>query len=183
MPDSLAAFRGTTRRELADLAREHLKHNLQQSDRDTLNSAASKLATHTTLGSIIGIGLGMYLGLRVRRVRMDMFTAFRVAEKPTHVQFANGRLEPVPDLSPMLRPTTLGDMAMFALFSAGGLFVGGESGLITGVYSARKTIGKDPESKKRIQRAFAKLRADILRRQADRLDGDQSVTEKVSELF
>ncbi|OJD14579.1 hypothetical protein AJ78_05097 [Emergomyces pasteurianus Ep9510] len=183
MPDSLAAFRGTTRQELADLAREHLKHDLQESDRDALNSAASKLATHTTLGSLVGIGLGMYLALRIRRMRMDMFNAFRVAEKPTHVQFASGRQEPVPDLSPLLRPTTMGDIAMFGLFSAGGLFVGGETGLITGVYSARRTIGRDPESKARIERAFAKLRAEILRRQADRLDGGKSVTEKVAEIF
>lgn len=83
----------------------------------------------------------------------------------------------------MLRPTTLGDIAMFGLFSAGGLFIGGETGLVTGVYSARRTIGRDPESKSRIEHAFAKLRADILRRQADRLDGGQSMTEKVAEIF
>ncbi|EEH10295.1 conserved hypothetical protein [Histoplasma capsulatum G186AR] len=183
MPDSLAAFRGTTRQELVYLGREHLKHNLQQSDRDTLNSAASKLATHTAVGSVVGIGLGIWLGLRVRRMRMNIFNTFKVMERPTHVQFVSGRLEPVPDLSPLLRPTILSDMAMFTLFAAGGLFMGGETGLVTGVYSARRTIGKDPESKERIQRAFEKLRAEMLRRQADALDGGQSVSEKVTEIF
>ncbi|PGH12231.1 hypothetical protein AJ79_04411 [Helicocarpus griseus UAMH5409] len=183
MPDSLAAFRGTTRQELSDLAQEHMKHDLQPEDRDKLKSASSKLGTHATLGSLLGIGLGMYMAFRIRRARMDMFNAFRLAEKPTHMQFANGRTETVPDLTPYLRPTTIGDMAMFTFFSAGGLFLGGETGLACGVWSARRTISKDPESKKRIENAFAKLRADILRRQADKLDGGKTVPEKVADIF
>ncbi|EEH17645.2 hypothetical protein PABG_00208 [Paracoccidioides brasiliensis Pb03] len=163
MPSSGA----TTRQELNKLAEEHLEHDLQPSDCDRLNSAASKLGTHTTVGSVVGIGLGMYMAYRVRRVRMDMFTAFRIVEKPTHVQFASGRIEMVPDLTPFLRPTLLGDIATFGLFAAGGLFIGGEAGLLCGVYSARRTLVKDLESKLRIERPFARLRADILQRQAE----------------
>ncbi|KAK2742411.1 hypothetical protein FQN55_007849 [Onygenales sp. PD_40] len=183
MPESLAAFRGTTRNELTSLAQEHMQHDLQPADRSKLKQAAGKLGTHAQIGSVLGVGLGLLMAYRIRRLRVDTFNAFRVAEKPTHIQFANGRLEPLPDLTPFVRPTTLGDIAMFGLFTAGGLFIGGETGLMTGIYSARKTISKDPESKARIENAFGKLRADILRRQADKLDGKQSVSEKISEIF
>jgi hypothetical protein len=33
----------------------------------------------------------MYLALRLRTNRVKLFEAFKAAEKPTHVQFANGR--------------------------------------------------------------------------------------------
>ena len=73
------------------MAEEHFKHDLQDSDRDTLKSAASKIGTHVTIGSIVGLGLGALLAFRLRRTRMQMFKAFRAHEKPTHVKFADGR--------------------------------------------------------------------------------------------
>jgi hypothetical protein len=39
-----------------------------------------------------------------------------------------GFLEPIPDLTPLLKPTTLGDFATYFFASAGGLFLGGELG-------------------------------------------------------
>ncbi|KAI9845194.1 MAG: hypothetical protein M1830_007561, partial [Pleopsidium flavum] len=71
----------------------------------------------------------------------------------------------------MLQPTTVGDIATYLFFSAGGLFLGGETGLLTGSYSASRTISRDPESRARVETAFRKLRADVLRKEADRLDG------------
>ncbi len=73
----------------------------------------------------------------------------------------------------MLKPTTLGDVAAYMLFSAGGLFVGGELGLLTGSYSARKAITSDLESKARIEKAFKAYKADVLRREIASLEGDQ----------
>ncbi len=89
--ESLAALRKSTREELSKLAEEHLQHDLQQSDRDTLRSAASKVSTHATIGSLVGIGLGVFMAYRLRTARATMFTAFRATEKPTAVQFANGK--------------------------------------------------------------------------------------------
>lgn len=89
---SIAAFRKTPQQEeLRRLAEEHLQHDLDEGDRDALESAAGKVGWHATLGSLVGLGLGLYLAYRVRKVRMDMFGAFRAAEKPTHVVFAGGR--------------------------------------------------------------------------------------------
>ncbi|MCJ1301027.1 hypothetical protein MMC08_003826 [Hypocenomyce scalaris] len=177
--DSLAAFRKSGRDELSKLTEEHMKHDLQQSDRDALRSAATKLSTYATVGSVLGLGLGLFMAYRVRRNRTSMFNAFRAKEKPTHVQFAGGRIEPIPDITPMLRPTTLGDIATYFFFSAGGLFLGGETGLLTGSYSANRTVSRDPESRARIETAFRKLRADVLRTEADALDGGESVMDKL----
>ncbi|KAI9054657.1 hypothetical protein LZ554_001809 [Drepanopeziza brunnea f. sp. 'monogermtubi'] len=169
--ESLAISRKNASKELAQLAEEHMKHDLRQSDRDALQSAAQKFGTFATVGSLLGLGLGAVLAFRVRRARGEMFKAFRAAERPTHVQFANGRTEPLPDITPMLKPSTLGDIAAYTFFSAGGLFLGGELGLLTGSFSARRTIGSDPESKARIEKAFKAFKADVLRREIAALEG------------
>lgn len=89
--ESLAISRKNASKELAQLAEQHLQHDLQQSDRDALNSAATKFSTYTTIGSVVGVALGAALAFRVRRLRTEYFKAFRAMDKPTHVQFADGR--------------------------------------------------------------------------------------------
>lgn len=89
--ESLAAFRKSSRDDLNKLAEEHLQHDLQQSDRDALYSAARKVSTHAIIGSLLGLGLGAYMAYRLRSTRTAMFNAFRAQEKPTKVIFADGR--------------------------------------------------------------------------------------------
>lgn len=89
--DSFALLRRNASKEISDLAEEHIQHDLNQSDRDALKSAAGTFSTYTTIGSLLGLGLGAAMAFRVRKVRTDYFKAFRAMEKPTHVQFANGR--------------------------------------------------------------------------------------------
>ena len=89
--ESLAAFRKSGRDELAKLAEEHMQHDLQESDRSALRNAAAKLSTHATIGSLLGLGLGVFMAYRLRTARNTMFNAFRAREKPTRVQFADGR--------------------------------------------------------------------------------------------
>jgi len=91
MSDSLAILRRNASKELVELAENHMKDDLQQSDRDALNNAAQKFSTYTTIGSLVGLGLGAFLALRVRRIRANTFKAFRAIDRPTHVQFADGR--------------------------------------------------------------------------------------------
>jgi hypothetical protein len=76
--------------------------SLQQSDRDALKSAASKLSTHARIGSFIGFGVGLALAWRIRSNRVRLFDAFRTKQKPTHVKFADGREGESP--SPYLIP-------------------------------------------------------------------------------
>jgi hypothetical protein len=80
------------------------------------------------------------------------------------------KTEVIPDLTPLLRPTRLGDVATYFFLSLGGLFIGGETGAISGSVFAGRAISKDPESRVRIMTAYKRLRADILRKEADMLD-------------
>ncbi|KAL1862192.1 hypothetical protein Plec18167_001022 [Paecilomyces lecythidis] len=177
--ETFAFNRRRARDELNALAEEHMQHDLQPADRDKLQSSAQKIAIHTTLGSLIGIGLGAYFAFRLRRGRLQLFEAFKAKEKPTAVQFADGRTETLPDITPFFQPSPAGDFATYFLFGAGGLFIGGETGFLTGTYSASRTLSKDPESKARIENAFRKFRADVLRKEADQLDGGQSALEQL----
>lgn len=87
-----AIFRKSPQHEdLGKLAEDHIEHDLNQDYRDALIKAAGSISIPTVLGTVIGLGLGVYAAFRLRRVRADMFNAFRATEKPTHVLFANGR--------------------------------------------------------------------------------------------
>lgn len=99
-----------------------------------------------------------------------MFNAFKAREQPTAVRFASGREEAIPDLTPIMKPSTLGDFATYTFLGAGGLFFGGETGLLTGTFRAKQQIGSDRESRERIEKAFRGFQADALRKQADMLD-------------
>lgn len=84
-------------------------------------------------------------------------------------------VEAIPDLTPLLKPSTLGDIATYVFLGTGGLFLGGETGLLTGTASVSRTISRDPDSRARIEAAFRKFRADVLRKEADDLDGGKGV--------
>lgn len=62
---------------------------------------------------------------------------------------------------------------------AGGLFVGGETGLLTGSFSAGRMITRDADTRERIDNAFRQFRADALRKEADKLDGGERMTNKI----
>lgn len=88
---AFAAFRKSPRQEdLSRLAAEHLKHDLTEGDRDILAKASSRISTRATVGSILGLGLGVYMAYGLRRGRVEMFNAFRTARKPVQVTFADG---------------------------------------------------------------------------------------------
>lgn len=78
--------------EIKHLAENHLQNDLQDSDRDVLRIAASKHQTYETIGTILGLGLGVFFAFRSRRSRMQNFTALRTQEQPMHVVFADGRI-------------------------------------------------------------------------------------------
>jgi len=147
----------------------------------------------------MGLGIGIALAWQLRSNRVKFFNAFRAMQKPTHVKFADGRegllpsplpppspptyhstypvadlslpTEAIPDIVPLLRPTKAGDIAAYGFFSIAGLFLGGESGLLTGAGSARRTISRDPAARERIERAFRAFRADVLKKEVKMLEG------------
>ncbi len=153
-----------------------LVYSLQDSDKEAVKKAASKFSTHALIGSLAGLGLGAFLAFRLRANRNAMYQAFKAAERPTHVRFANGREEAIPDLTNLMKPSTLGDIAAYTFFSAGGVFIGGEAGLLTGSWSAKRSISRDPEVKKRVERAFKGFQADVYRKKIEALEGAKDST-------
>ncbi|KAH7125358.1 hypothetical protein B0J11DRAFT_304296 [Dendryphion nanum] len=173
--ESLAAFRSHRSQELQRLAEQHLQHDLNQSDRDILKSAGGKVSTHATIGSLLGLGLGVFCAVRLRRMRLAYFNAFRAMEKPVEIKFADGRTQPVPDISSQLQPSRWADAASIFFFSFGGLFLGGEGGLLSGAASASRTITKDPEAKARIEKAFRNYRIDVLKQELQGLENKSTL--------
>jgi hypothetical protein len=78
----------------------------------------------------------------------------------------------------MMKPSTLSDFFTFTLFSLGGIFVFGELGMLVGASRAKSTISQDPESRRRIEAAFSKFRADVLRKEAAALERGIETGEK-----
>lgn len=189
-----------------------------------MKAAAGKLSTYASIGSVVGIGLGVTLAYRLRQNRVKMFEAFKTARKPTHVKFADGAegtccvlsaltllvlvfaavtaaynpglsetefpydgpfrrsynahlticaAEPIPDITPYIAPSTAGDILTYTFFSLGGLFIGGELGLLTGSVSARRRVAQDPQSRARIEKAFRAFRADMLKSEIRTLEGGE----------
>lgn len=91
MSEPLALLRRRRGEELTRLADEHLQHDLQAEDRDKLKSAASTVSGWTTIGSAVGLGLGLFAAFRLRSTRRAFFAAIRAQERPTKVVFADGR--------------------------------------------------------------------------------------------
>ncbi|KAI0385558.1 hypothetical protein F5Y04DRAFT_276893 [Hypomontagnella monticulosa] len=172
---SFAAFRKSEQHtDLGQLAEEHMKHDLTQEDRDVLMKASTRVTTPAIIGTIAGLGLGLYAAFRLRRVRADMFKAFRAAEKPTHVVFSDGRKEAIPDIRPLMQPSRYGDIATYFFFGLGGTILGGELGFLLGTWSASRLVGKDAARRNRIEAAYRRFKADYLRQEADRLESGAS---------
>jgi hypothetical protein len=169
--DSLALFRSNRSKDLHKLAEEHLEHDLQSKDREILRRAGRKMSTHVGLGSLVGIGLGLYGAYKLRNMRLAYFNAFKAMEKPIELRFADGRIEKIPDLTTKLAPSRWGDAATFTLFGIGGLMLGGEMGLLTGSAGASRTLMRDPESRGRIEKAVRGYRVDVLRREIEEVRG------------
>lgn len=62
----------------------------------------------------------------------------------------------------------------YTFFGLGGIFLGGETGLLTGSWSAKRMISRNPDSRERIEKAFRSFRADVLRKQIEDLKADKT---------
>ncbi|RFU31461.1 hypothetical protein B7463_g4890, partial [Scytalidium lignicola] len=108
------------------------------------------------------------------RNRLQLFQALRTAERPTHLVFADGRQEAIPDVTPWLQPSVVGDIAAYTFFAFGGMFLGGECGLLSGATAGRRTIMRDPETRSRIEKAYLNYRIDVLKKQTEVLQNSRA---------
>ncbi|KAH7033989.1 hypothetical protein B0J12DRAFT_279267 [Macrophomina phaseolina] len=111
------------------------------------------------------------LFMRALRVRMKLIIALnKPSIRPVEVRFLDGRVaKKPPDVPQLFERTPLTDVATSLLFSIGGLFIGGELGTLSGARNARKAIEQDEESK-RIENAFWRFEADVLKEPAAKLE-------------
>jgi len=122
---------------------------------------------HVNIACLIGINLGFLFAYRIRANRNAIMTALGAFDRPSHVVFPNGRVGAVPELTPLLRPAGRSDYLTFTIFPISGFLFGGLTGMFTGVSSASRMLTKDPESEKRMGRAFSEFAAETHRKEAD----------------
>lgn len=82
-------------------------------------------------------------------------------------------------MTPLLKPTFLGAITSYLLFSFGGLFLGSVAGSTVGNYFVQRNEPRDPQARHRIQAAFRMSRAERLRKEADWLDSQGTASNKL----
>ncbi|KAL8791608.1 MAG: hypothetical protein Q9195_005813 [Heterodermia aff. obscurata] len=164
-----------TSQDLKLLTEQRYQRDLSDSDREVLENAARKLRTYVTAGKILGLGLGLFSAFRIRRSKMQKYTAFHTQEKPLHVVFADGRIEAASGLSTVSKPSKFGHVATYTLLGLCGCAIGRDAGGFLGHMSNRKSLNQDPNLKVRVEELHQQLRAEILRKEADALDKKQDL--------
>jgi len=163
---------GTEARENRDhyarIARDHLKHDLTEQDREALKTAGSRLATFAFLGSASGTGLGLYLGWdlssRLAAARLRFLEEANLKITTTNPELAA-------EISKAMRPTgrSVGSMVMMISYGFLGLIVGSELGFWGGNYAGKRVLNARADIE-RIERAMNRTKVDILRAKADAVE-------------
>lgn len=76
----------------------------------------------------------------------------------------------IPDVTSKVAPSSVGDFAAYFLLGMGGLFLGGETGFLTGGSIAARRVRADADRRKRVEDAYRAFKIDALRQQADELE-------------
>lgn len=77
----------------------------------------------------------------------------------------------IPDVAAhVAAPSAVGDIAAYTLLGMGGLFLGGETGLLTGSAVARRRVLGDEARVGRVREAYRRFRIDVLRKEAEELE-------------
>lgn len=145
----------------------HYEHDLLPEDRSKLQTVASNQKIHISIACLIGINLGLLFAYRIRANRNAILTALGAFDRPSHVVFPTGKVGAIPVLTPLLRPAGRSDYLTFTIFPISGFVFGGITGIFTSASSASRMLTKDPESEKRMGRAFSEFAAELHRREAD----------------
>lgn len=74
------------------------------------------------------------------------------------------------NITRLIKPSVFGKIASYVLIPAGGILLGLTLGEKVGQYFVRKTALGQPETRARIDAQRGKIRAEMIRREADWLD-------------
>ena len=69
----------------------------------------------------------------------------------------------------------MGDFAAYFFLGMGGLFLGGETGFLTGTSMAARRVRADAERRKRVENAYRAFKIDLLRKEAKDLEDGAAV--------
>jgi hypothetical protein len=81
----------------------------------------------------------------------------------------------VPDVTAKLAPSPLGDFAAYFFLGMGGLFLGGETGFLTGTSMAARRVRADADRRKRVEDAYRAFKIDLHRKEAKALEEGRSI--------
>lgn len=81
----------------------------------------------------------------------------------------------VPDVTDKVVPSAVGDFAAYFFLGLGGLFLGGETGLLSGTTMAWRRVRADEERRRRVENAYRAFKVDLLRKEADALEKGSAV--------
>lgn len=76
----------------------------------------------------------------------------------------------IPDITDKIAPSKVGDLAAYTLLGIGGLFLGGETGLLTGSAVASRRVQRDEARVRRVREAYRRFKVEALRKEADELE-------------
>lgn len=76
----------------------------------------------------------------------------------------------IPDITDKVAPSKVGDFAAYTLLGMGGLFLGGETGLLTGSAVASRRVQSDEARVRRVREAYRRFKVEALRKEADELE-------------
>lgn len=69
-----------------------------------------------------------------------------------------------------LAPSPVGDFAAYFFLGMGGLFLGGETGFLSGTSIAARRVRADAERRKRVEDAYRAFKIDLLRKEVESLE-------------
>lgn len=76
----------------------------------------------------------------------------------------------VPDVTSRLAPSPVGDFAAYFFLGMGGLFLGGETGFLSGTSIAARRVRADAERRRRVEDAYRAFKIDLLRKELESLE-------------
>lgn len=147
--------------------------SLTESDRLLMTTAERRHSAIVSLGTVIGLSLGLAFAYCRRRSAHQLYQTFLAKETPSSAKFYDGRETFLPDItaSSYFKPTTTGAVATYVGLGIGGLIIGGGIAMALGCKVRERTIYGDAEAAKRIEYINFNMAIEVLKKLIDVVEG------------